>query len=371
MKKQKTGLALTNPYGDNMNYSAIPAGILLLACGCAHAQTNVTLYGVADIGLKYDNSTSDAGTWSFLSGQRLGSRIGFRGTEALGGGVRLAFTLESGFNLDDGALNNGGRLFGRQAWVGLEGGFGAAYLGRQYSSTYLALKAIDPFKNQEAGDTQRTYGYGVGKLDPISRSDNTVTYTTPTFKGLYARVGYKFGEAAESFHTNSSKFVGLVYESGPVLVHGSYQDTDGVALGAPTTQLGAMVGPTGIGSANAEVKNAFIGGVYNLRFMKLHAGVGDTRLAAIRETRIRNYLAGVTVPVPAGSVIASWNRSNFQDIADGASDQYAIGYAYPMSKRTELYSSASYTSNEQQAALNTFAKGKSEHEFRAGITHSF
>jgi predicted porin len=354
-----------------MKYSSIPMGILMLASGLVHAQTKVTVYGVADVGLKYDNATAGGSTWSVLSGQRLGSRIGFRGTEDLGGGLRAAFTLESGFNLDDGALNNGGRLFGRQAWVGLEGGFGAAYLGRQYSSTYLALKAVDPFKNQEAGDTQRTYGYGVGKLDPISRSDNTVTYATPSFRGLSARVGYKFGEAAGAFHTNGSKFVGAVYESGPVLVHGSYQDTDGVALGAPTTQLGAMVAATGIGSATAEVKNAFIGGVYNMRFMKLHAGVGDTRLSALDQTRIRNYLVGVTVPVSTGTVVASWNRSNFHDIDDGASDQYALGYSYPLSKRTELYSSASYTKNEEQAALNTFAKGKSEHELRAGITHSF
>ena len=354
-----------------MKYSSIAAGAFLLASGAAQAQTNVTIYGVADVGVKYDNSSAQSGSWSVLSGQRLGSRIGLRGTEELGGGTRLAFTLESGFNLDDGALNNGGRLFGRQAWVGLEGGFGAAYLVRQYSSTYMALKAVDPFKNQEAGDTQRTYGYGVGKLDPISRSDNTVTYQTPAFKGLYVRAGYKFGESAGSFPANSSKFVGVVYESGPLVVHGSYQDSDGVALGGPSTQLGALVAATGIGSANAEVKNAFVGGVYKLRFMKLHAGFGDTRLAALRETRIRNVLLGVSVPLPAGSVVASWNRSDLRSLAEGRSNQYAIGYAYPFSKRTELYTSASFTKNDDQAALNTFANGRSQHEYRAGISHTF
>jgi predicted porin len=354
-----------------MKLSHIACAVFTLACGLAHAQTNVTVYGVVDVGLKYDNSTSGKGTWSESTGNRLGSRLGFRGTEDLGGGVRVAFTLESGFNPDDGTLNNGGRLWGRQAWVGLEGGFGKAYLGRQYSSTYLALKAIDPFKNQEAGNAQRTYGYGIGQVDPISRSDNTITYQTPSAGGWYVRGGYKFGEAANGFRTNSSKFVDVVHESDRWVMHASWQDSDGVPLGAATTQLGGIVAPTGLGSATVRAKNAFAGVVYNLGFMKLHAGYGDTKLSAGGATDIRNTLLGITVPVPTGTVIASWNRSDLRDLADGVSQQVGIGYSYPLSKRTDLYSSASWTRNGSQVALNAYAKGASEHEVRAGICHSF
>lgn len=354
-----------------MKISKLACAVLALGAGIAHAQTNVTVYGVVDVGLKYDNSAGPNGTWSEASGNRLGSRLGFRGTEDLGGGLRLAFTLESGFNPDDGALNNGGRLWGRQAWVGLEGAFGNVYLGRQYSSTYLALKAVDPFKNQEAGDTQRTYGYGIGKVDPISRSDNTITYQTPAERGWYVRGGYKFGESGNGFRTNSSKFVDLVHDAGPWVMHASYQDSDGVPLGAATTQLGAIVAPTGLGSATVRVKNAFAGVVYNLGFMKLHAGYGDTKLSAAGQTDIRNTLLGITVPVPTGSVIASWNRSDLRDLADGVSQQVGIGYTYSLSKRTDLYSSASWTRNGRQVALNAYAKGASEHEVRAGICHSF
>jgi predicted porin len=354
-----------------MKHSTIACAVLVLACGAARAQTNVTVYGVVDAGIKYDNSASGAGTWSESSGNRLGSRLGFRGTEQLGDGLRVAFTLESGFNPDDGSLNNGGRLWGRQAWVGLEGGFGNAYLGRQYSSTYLALKAIDPFHNQEAGNGQRVYGYGLGQVDPISRADNAVTYQTPAVAGWYVRGGYKFGESANGVRTNGSKFVGVVHDAGAWVMHVSWQDSDGVPLGAATSQLGGIVASTGLGSSTVRAKNAFAGVVYNLGFMKVHAGYGDTRLTASGDADIRNTLLGVTVPVPTGTVIASWDRNDVRDLAEGVSQQVGIGYSYRLSKRTDLYTSASWTRNDSQVALNAYRKGASEHEFRAGIVHSF
>jgi predicted porin len=356
-----------------MKKTSIAVAVLALAGGIAQAQSNVQLYGVVDIGLKYDNGSTADGSHllSVVSGQRSGSRFGLRGSEDLGGGLRAAFTLESGFNADDGSLANGGRLFGRQAWVGLEGGFGAVYLGRQYSATYQTVRAIDPFKNQEAGDIQRVYGYGLGKVDPISRSDNTITYQTPSVNGLYVRAGYKFGENADSFRTNSSKFVGLVYERGPLLVQGSWQDTDGVSLGASITQLGAIVAPTGLGSSTVRVKNSFVGAVYDLGLLKLHAGAGESRLAAVQETAIRNYLVGTTVPAGTGTIIASWNRLDVRDVAGGVTNQYAIGYAYPLSKRTDLYSSANTTRNGSGVQLNTVVQGANAHEVRAGIRHTF
>lgn len=86
---------------------------------------------------------------------------------------------------------------------------------------------------------------------------------------------------------------------------------------------------------------------------------------------IRNTLLGNTIPVRTGSVIASWNRTDLRDLTDGVAQQVGIGYAYRLSKRTELYSSASWTRNGDQVALDAYAKGASQHEFRAGIVHSF
>ncbi|NEX64772.1 porin [Noviherbaspirillum galbum] len=355
-----------------MKSSAIAIGMLALTSGAASAQTNVALYGIVDLGVKYEKGLSTAGgTWAVASGQQFGSRIGFRGTEDLGGGLAADFLLENGFNADDGSLNNGGRLWGRQAWAGLRGGFGSLYLGRQYSATYNALNAIDPFGLNQAGDAQRVYGYGLGKVDPISRSDNTVTYATPILNGFKAALGHKFGETAGAFNAGSSKFIGLSYVGGPLNIQASYQNTDGVALGAATTQLGSIIVPAGLGAATVTVKNAFMGGMYDFGLIKAHLGYGDTKLGAVGTTTIRNYLVGASAPVAGGTAIASWNRTNLRDIAAGASNQYAFGYSYPLSKRTNLYTSASYTRNDGGVRLSAASNGDSAREFQAGIRHVF
>lgn len=355
-----------------MKQSAIVFAVIGLVSGTAFAQTNVTVYGIVDLGVKYQAGLSpDGHVWSLASGQQSGSRIGFRGTEDLGGGLSADFVLENGFNADDGSLGNGGRLFGRQMWAGLKGGAGAVYLGRQYSAIYNALSAIDPFSINQAGDAQRVYGYGLGKVDPISRSDNTITYTTPLYRGLTARVGYKFGEAVGNFNTGSSKFIGLVYVGGNLTVHAAFQNTDGVALGANTTQLGGIVAPTGLGSTTVKVQNLFLGGMYDFGFIKAHLGFGDTKISAVSETKIRNYLVAMSAPVGTGALYASWNQSDLRDLQSGASNQYAVGYAYPLSKRTNFYTSASITRNDSNVRLNAGANGQNGREFQAGIRHTF
>lgn len=355
-----------------MKSPAIALGAFALVSGVACAQTNVTLYGVVDLGMKYEKGLSKAGgVWALASGQQFGSRLGLRGSEDLGGGLSANFVLENGFTADDGALANGGRLFGRQAWAGIKGSFGAVNLGRQYSATYNALNAVDPFGLNQAGDAQRVYGYGLGKVDPISRSDNTITYTSASTNGINAMVGYKFGETPGSLNTGSSKFVGLSYIAGAVNVQASYQNTDGVSLGATTTQLGAIAASTGIGASTVNVKNAFIGGVYDFGFLKAHLGYGDAKLSASNDTTIRSYLVGTTVPVGKGAATASWNRNDVRDLVAGASNQYAVGYTYPFSKRTNFYSSASYTRNDSGVRLNAATNGASAHEFQAGIRHTF
>ena len=355
-----------------MKKSLLALAVLGTFAGAASAQTNVTIYGIVDAGINYDKGKFPEGKkWSLASGQYNGSRLGFKGTEDLGGGLSAIFTLENGFNVDDGTLGNSGRLFGRQAWVGLNGGFGTVKLGRQYSVMYNALALIDPFGINQAGDAQRVYGYGLGKVDPMSRSDNTVTYSTQDFAGFSGQAGYKFGETAGSFNTGSSKFVGANYTKGPLNVVAAYQNTDGVAFGATTTALGAIVAPTGLGAATARVKTGFIGTTYDFGVVKAHLGYGNTKADATGELKIRNYLVGFTAPVGTGSVYGSWNRNDIKQISAGASNQYAIGYSYPLSKRTLLYTSFAYTKNDSGVRLNAATNGQSDREFQAGFRHSF
>ena len=217
--------------------SLLALAVLGTVSGAASAQTNVTFYGIVDAGIDYDTSKNAGGAkWALQSGQQSSSRFGIKGSEDLGGGLSTKFTLENGFQLDDGTLKypvnaTTPRLFGRQAWISLDGGFGSVKLGRQYSSMFLALGAIDPFGISTAANAQNLFGYGVDALDPISRSDNTISYTTPTVAGFSALAGYKFGETPGAFNTGSSKFLGLTYANNHLLVMASYQSTDAVSFG--------------------------------------------------------------------------------------------------------------------------------------------
>ncbi|CAH0447293.1 hypothetical protein LMG10661_03359 [Ralstonia syzygii subsp. syzygii] len=121
-----------------MQQTTLRGGIALvvraLASGAAGAQS-VTLYGLVDTGIEYVSHANSSGNglvrMPSITGT-LPSRWGLRGAEDLGGGIQAVFTLESGFNTDTGTSGQGGRLFGRQAWVGLAGGYGTLTLGRQY-----------------------------------------------------------------------------------------------------------------------------------------------------------------------------------------------------------------------------------------------
>src|ERR1700688_4160657 len=129
-----------------MKKTLLALAVLGASAGVASAQqSNVTIYGIVDAGVAYKNDGNPAGnTLSLESGQQNSSRLGFKGTEDLGGGLSAIFTLENGFNVDNGTLGNTSRLFGRQAWVSLNGGFGSAKLGRQEAALYYALSEADP-----------------------------------------------------------------------------------------------------------------------------------------------------------------------------------------------------------------------------------
>lgn len=366
-----------------MKKSLLALAVLGAFAGVASAQSNVTVYGVVDAGLSWSNTagpTSNQDLWRLQSGQQSGSRIGFRGTEDLGGGLQGVFTLENGFAVDDGSFGFGGRFFGRQAWVGLQGGFGSVKLGRQYSSIYNALQAVDPFGINQTGDAQRAYGLGLGKADPISRSDNTITYATPNLAGFSAQAGYGFGEQADDFASRRNYFAGVAYTAGPVNLQVAYQNANGVVVGGQPalagTGLGAgLVVGAGAAGAVARTETGLVGATVNLGVLKLHALAGESRFDNAAETidaKVRNYMVGLSAPVGGvGSVYTSWNRADLRDVDEGASDQVALGYSHSLSKRTNLYTSFGYTRNEDRARLNTAVAGAPAREFQVGVRHTF
>ena len=166
----------------------------LAACASSmsHAQSSVTLYGIIDTGVEYVTNigakkSSSVHVPSLTAS--LPSLWGLRGKEDLGGGLNAVFVLESGFAPGTGSLNQGGRLFGRQAYAGLSGPWGTVTLGRQYSQIFWAALT---------GDTLAPNIYAAADLDPYltqPRVDNSITYTF-TSSGLTAAATYSFGRDA-------------------------------------------------------------------------------------------------------------------------------------------------------------------------------
>src|SRR5262245_39183159 len=151
-----------------MNTKRIALSTLALAAagaaGTASAQSSVTLYGVVDAFYQY--ATGGNSINRLQSGGINGSRLGVRGAEDLGGGLKALFTLESGINLDDGSVGQSGVFWGRQAFVGLGSDFGTLTLGRQYSSVYFVTTDLSEFSNNPAGPSTAVIG-GFGGYEPV------------------------------------------------------------------------------------------------------------------------------------------------------------------------------------------------------------
>ncbi|RJF97177.1 porin [Noviherbaspirillum saxi] len=340
-----------------MKKSLIALAALSSLTGAAFAQTNVTIYGVADAGIsRIDNGATNSTALS--SGNQSGSRIGFRGTEDLGGGLSAIFTLENGFNIDDGTLGQGGRLFGRQAFVGLNGGFGSVKLGRQYNPIRTAVENIDPFGLGLAGNAANVFNvHG-------ERADNTLSYATPNFGGFSGQVNYSFGEVAGSNSIGRQVGFSAGYAAGPLAIVLAHHDQNLVGTGAAAT------------IAAGDSKTTMLGGTYDFKIAKLHAayarGKGETATGATSIDR-DDAMVGISAPIGAGIILASYIRRN-DDIGGGTrdADQWALGYTHALSKRTNLYTSYARIKNDAAATVgNPVAAGRDPSIFNVGVRHRF
>jgi len=360
-----------------MKKSLFALAVLGAFAGAASAQTSVTIYGVVDVGVSRTDTNVTEPIWGLTSGQQNGSRIGFRGTEDLGGGLSAIFTLENGFNVDTGALGQGGRLFGRQAFVGLSSkGFGTVKLGRQYTLNHDALNVFDPFATNLAGNTENAIpgsaGLGLpglpyffaGNVLPLAaaptgaalpigatpadiRVDNSVVYQTNNIAGFTGALQYGFGEQSTAFPNGRQISASATYANGPIAAVATYNTGRAVAGGV-------------------DQKSYLLGGTYNFNVAKLHAGFQDNEIDAGATTfESRTFLLGTTVPVGPGNILASWIRADVQNI-DAKSDQIALGYTHPLSKRTNLYTSAAWQKTERAGAADVKAN-----IFNAGVRHLF
>jgi predicted porin len=383
----------------------------LAAAGVASAQSSVTLFGIVDAsvsGTTTSYETPVGGGGPKASSVRLdnsgynSSRLGFRGTEDLGGGLAASFWLEMGLSNDTGAAGSTAAttgLFNRRSTVSLSGGFGELRLGRDYKPTFWNNTVFDPFGTNGQGTNVlqnvvsiATGGTGLSFDSDNVRQSNTVGYFLPAnLGGIYGQVQYGFDEKVKltdpvaaatpaAYDSRSGDYIGgrIGYAAGPFDI--------AVAAGQGTIASNYIAG---FDSTNTTYN---IGASWDFGFMKLFGEYGYYELetkydpAYLPSTKadVWGALLGVTVPVGPGLIRAAYSYAETGDPLAGWSDKasankFALGYVHNLSKRTALYATVAYVDNKNGMPLavnspaGTYTGYVPNHSYGydLGIRHSF
>ncbi|WP_311767581.1 porin [Burkholderia sp. Bp9012] len=188
--------------------------------GTALAQSSVQIYGIMDTAVTYVNNAGGASVTGLSAGPLKGNRVGLLGKEDLGGGMRAIFRLENGFSALNGALGQGGAMFGRQAYVGLASPYGTITAGRQYDSIVDYVGVL-----KAGGDTAGAYANHPGDLDNTGnnfRVNNAIKYTSPTVRGVTFGGVFSPGGVAGDFRRKRVFSLGAGYSNGPLQLGAAY-----------------------------------------------------------------------------------------------------------------------------------------------------
>ncbi|GAB7538708.1 porin [Burkholderia sp. 3C] len=377
--------------------------------GAAHAQSSVTLYGIIDAGILFNNNSNGARQWQQSSGVLQGSRWGLKGVEDLGGGLKAIFVLENGFSVSSGALGQGGGEFGRQAFVGLSSdAFGKVTLGRQYDSVVDYTGALAT-GSQWAG----YIGAHPGDLDNMNnanRVNNAIKYTSPVYGGFQFGGLYSLGGVAGQPGRNQIFSAGAGYNNGPLALGVGYVNARNPNYSffgnnpnsntAATTSGLNMTSPVYRGYASANtLEIVAAAGAYSIGAATLGLtysytrfdAVGSTAGASLNPLNLRGdavfnnveasfkyqlspaLLAGVAYDYTRGSKINGQSAAQYH--------QVNLGVDYFLSKRTDLYAIGVYqhalgydsTGNRAVAAINNITASATPNQVSAqvGIRHKF
>ena len=382
-----------------MNRTTILAASMLSCVTAATAQSSVTLFGVVDAGVSYYSARSDfynntavpaialpsvtRSQTALSNSATSNSRLGFRGTEDLGGGLAASFWLEAGLandtGLGGGVGATGAFVFNRRSTVSLSSTFGEIRLGRDYTPTFWNDSVFSPFSTVGVGanvvssvgsnlQVVRGPGSAVAASDNYLRTSNSIGYfLPPKLGGIYGQLQYALHENISQSNVPGSpsskgRFFGgrLGYAAGPLDVALAY----GESTAADTTGVNAAGFPTGI-NLNEKIKTANLGASYDFGFMKVFGEVSQVTDRALSTAPVpvlgsatlhdsdkyNGGLLGITVPVGAGLIKAAYSRVKFDnDLGplatpltrqrDASVNKMAIGYEYFLSKRTALYATA-------------------------------
>ena len=361
---------------------AVIGMVPIALCAPAHAadgagsvaSSNVAVYGVLDAGIVAERGcAANCANTKVSGGVASGSRLGVQGREALGNDVSAVFTLEAGVQNDTGQAEDG-RLFGRQAYVGLDSRLGALTLGRQYNPQYLTLTDVaDPFKGGMAGSASNLAGYSV------KRYDNTVKYATPALRGVTASAIYSFGESPYSSANNRAYGATLGYSAGAVNISVSHQRKNSLILASGTLPAIDMSARNTLIAANVDLKlaTAFVAvGVNRGYGSSPWDPANDYSSLALSQSSSdsRDTLLGLSVPVGGFKLLASYVRKDDRDLANRDASQVAVGLTYSLSKRSDFYASYAKIHNKNGARYtvgNASDSGRGDAAFNMGFRHGF
>lgn len=376
-----------------MQKKIIALAVAGLASTAAFAQTNVTIYGVADAAFVYTNTNggNTANTanqngrdkFAIENGGLAGSRIGFKGTEDLGNGLKAVFVLEYALAIDaNSGIGNTGGLNSRQSYVGLSTKAGDVTLGRQYAPGYytLAMDALAASPALSVVDAaQAAAGTSIRGTSP-SRWNNSVNYKTANMGGFSAQAIYAMGEYNNEIAMGESYGIGLDYAAGPVAVKYVYQNASGNMGG--TLAIGTPTGTTPA-TNNGATQEHYVGASYDLKVVKLMTSAqimdkGNRTNAGGQAAEGAVYQFGAVVPVGKGKIHASYAYADLNSASRQGPGTYvgeyqgvSVAYTHGLSKRTTLYTGLRYQDMDSKANSAHAGAGAITTVFGAGINHTF
>ena len=359
---------------------------------------NVEMYGLIDTSLVYVHTDADFGenakndSFTMETAQQMGSRWGLRGSEDLGNGYKIGFTLESGFESDTGALEvkQGNRLFGREASLNVSGDFGTVWAGRMpvFGSVLGPnglFRAIDPI----TANYTSALGSGYATASMWTRVDNAIAYRTPTYSGLtgYAMYSFKMDNEKESDShiegkASADRYTSLAlrYQAGPL---------EGILVGDMTdwSNLDKTKGRDDGYTVTLGGNYTFDGGLKVLAFcqyfdsMRLNAnargGVAKDGILAITDKAGYGFVdgwgtgIGVNYPIFGGTARAALNYRQMDNEKGVDFTRTTVGAAfdYPLSKRTWTYVMTGYSQEKVEAAKKEGTPNG--YQLSLGLVHKF
>jgi predicted porin len=284
--------------------------------------------------------------------------------------------MEAGINADTGTSGQGGILFGRQIYAGLKSAtYGSVTLGRQYSPEYNVTVFADPFGSGFTGDSKNILE---APPDTSSRVNNSVKYASPVISGFRGELLYGAGEMAGTARGGRQLGASLAYAAGPFEAQIGYHNRNNDKV---TTQTSPTRNTILAATYNLVVAKLYLAYAINQGFMSSPLrNTGNPYGYAVAPTNgsvsqdSTDVLAGVSVPYGRHTFLVSYIRKNDNTALNQDATQYAIGYLYSLSKRTNLYSSYGLISNKNGASYtvgNATDGGSGNRALAVGFRHTF